>query len=128
MGLDYSTLVYLPNYDMFARPIVVTPNASQPGAPAYAARGIYHSDSVQVVLEDNSFLQDQQTTLDIREVEFNVIPLQGDTITIPNDGNVPPEGDFEVTNAWNNSGGETTLQLKRIMVAQVGPYIINAGR
>ena len=35
MGLDMSTLVYLPVMDMFARPVTFIPLKSQPGAPSY---------------------------------------------------------------------------------------------
>ena len=41
MAVNFSTLVYLPNFDMFARPVTIIPMASQPGLPAFTARGIY---------------------------------------------------------------------------------------
>ena len=31
MAVNFSTLVYLPNYDTFARAVTITPLASQPG-------------------------------------------------------------------------------------------------
>jgi hypothetical protein len=115
MGLDFSTLVYLPNFNMFARPIVFTPVASQPGAPAYTGRGIYHSDQISYAADDNSIISDQQTTLDILEVEFDVMPVQNDVLTIPPDGEVVTGiGDYLISDVRNNGGGETTLQLRRL--------------
>jgi hypothetical protein len=117
MGIDYSTLIYLPNFDMFARPIVITPAASQPGAAAYTNRGIYHSDTTQYLAENNTIISDQTTTLDIREEEFDVLPVRGDFVNIPKDGNVRARGDFEIVNVWHNGGGEITLQIRKLVGA-----------
>jgi hypothetical protein len=118
MGIDYSSLIYLPNYDMFARAITVTPTASQPGAPAYTARGILNTDEQTVQGEDGSLITDQRTLVDVRDVEFGVVPQQGDLVTIPADGGAMVTlGDFEIINAWKNGGGETTLQLRSITTA-----------
>jgi hypothetical protein len=115
MGLNYSALVYEPSFDLFARPITVNPLASQPGAPTYSARGIYHSDGVNVAMEDGSILSDQLTSLDILEAEFPVIPVQLDRIVIGQDGpqGMPALGEFEITSSWSNGGGETNLILRK---------------
>jgi hypothetical protein len=119
MAVDFSTLVYLPNFDMFARPITVTPLASQPGLPAYTARGIYDTRPIDVQAEDGSIISDQQTILDILEVEFAVIPEQLDRIHIPADPAAGRDlGDFEVTNSETNGGGETTLVIRKVVVAR----------
>jgi hypothetical protein len=115
MGLDYSTLIYGPTYDMFARPIVVTPLASQPNAASYQARGIYNHNRLNVVLEDGSTFVEQETILDIRTVEFAVPPIQNDEVSIPADGNVPAVGTFLITSAWDNGGGEINLHLRKLM-------------
>ena len=81
MAVDFSTLVYLPNFDMFARPITITPIASLPGAPAYPARGIFDTRAVDVQA-DGSIVSDQQTIFDIRDDEFGVIPEQFDQVYI----------------------------------------------
>jgi hypothetical protein len=117
MGLNYSTLVYLPSYELFARPVIIMPLASQPGMPSYGNRGIFDSGTMNVPLDDGSILSDQQTILDIRESEYGMLPVQGDLVDIPADAGVPAEGAFEIINAWRNGGGETTLQLRRIEVA-----------
>jgi hypothetical protein len=119
MGMDFSATVYSPNFDTWGRQAVFTPAVSQPGGGAYSpVHGvIWHSDQVQVVLEDNSFLQDQQTTIDILLVDFPIPPVQDDYVNIPADGAVPAEGDFQIINVWDNGGGEATLQLRKMMIA-----------
>jgi hypothetical protein len=42
-----------------------------------------------------------------------VLPEQGDLINIPADGEVPAEGDFEVTRVTRIDGGETTLSIRK---------------
>ena len=119
MAVNFSDLVYLPNFDMFARPITVTPLASQPGLPAYAARGIYDTRPIDVQAEDGSIISDQQTILDIREEEFGVLPEQLDRIHIPYDYNAGRDlGDFEVVNTETNGGGETTLVIRKIVTSR----------
>lgn len=120
MGLDFSTLVYLPNFDMFARPITVTPLASQPSFPAYGARGIYDTRPIDVQANDGSIFSDQQTILDVRDVEFGVVPEQLDQIHIPYDpaSNMPDLGTFEVTHTESNGGGETTLIIRKVMTSR----------
>jgi hypothetical protein len=113
MVLNFSTLVYLPAYDLYARDIVVTPRESQPGQPAYSARGIFHSGPVDVATEDGAIFSDQQTTLDIRAAEFAIPPIQNDLINIPADNGVPAAGDFQVLDVDDNSGGELTLSLRK---------------
>jgi hypothetical protein len=119
MAVNFSTLVYLPNYDMFARSITVTPLASQPGAPAYTNRGIYDTRPVDVSGMDGSIISDQQTILDVRDEEFVVVPAQLDRIVIPADADGGPAlGEFEVVDTEANGGGETTLVIRKIVTAQ----------
>jgi hypothetical protein len=117
MGIDFSTLVYLPGYDVFARDVSISPVVSQPTATAYTARGVYSTRELDVAAEDGSIVQDQQTILDVRDAEFGVVPMQGDHVTIPADGNNPALGDFEIINAVVDGGGETTLTLRKILSA-----------
>jgi hypothetical protein len=118
MAINFSTLVYGPNFDMWARPIVVGPIASQPGRPAYTARAIYHSDQLDVPMEDGSMFSDQKTYIDVRESEFAVIPAQNDLIDIPLDpvSGSPAEGSFAVTDVFRNGGGETSLILRKLKI------------
>lgn len=119
MAINFSTLVYLPNYDTFARSITVTPLASQPGVPPYIARGIFDTRPIDVQAEDGSIVSDQQTILDIREAEFTVLPVQLDRIHIPVDADAGPDlGEFEIMGTESNGGGETTLIIRKIVVAR----------
>jgi len=114
MAVDFSTLVYLPVFDFYSRAVVFTPIKSQPGAPAYSARGIYTTKAIDVVgLDGQSILSEQQTILDIREIEFTVLPEQGDLVNIPAEGNIPARGDFEIQDTDDNGGGEITLTLRK---------------
>jgi len=119
VAVNFSTLVYLPNYDTFARAVTITPLASQPGMPAYTARGIYDTRPIDVQALDGSIISDQQTILDIREAEFSVLPQQLDRVFIGSDADAGPAlGDFEVVDADSNGGGETTLVLRKIVTAK----------
>jgi hypothetical protein len=110
MGLNFSTMVYEPNYDMFARPVTFVP---QDGSASYGGRGIYNSGALNVMAEDGSIFADQGTILDIREVEFVVLPVQNDHVIIGPDSDVPAEGEFVITDTARNGGGETTLTLSK---------------
>jgi hypothetical protein len=114
MAVNFSTLVKLPCQDLFAVPITVTPIASRPGQPAYASRGIFNTGAIDVALTDGSIFSDQQTILDVRDIEYgDVPPAQGDLINIPFDCNGAPLGNFEVTDSSKDGGGQTTLTLRR---------------
>ena len=47
------------------------------------------------------------------------LPVQGDTVAIPYEpiSGLPDEGSFQVIKVTNNSGGEVTLQLRKIVSA-----------
>jgi hypothetical protein len=115
MALDCATLVYKPVFATFARPVTVTPLASQPGAPRYPARGIYDTERILIETLDGSLLSETRTILDILETEFSVLPLQDDHVSIPFHEGVRG-GEFIVSDrsAQGNAGGEITLRLKRI--------------
>jgi len=118
VGLDYSTSIYLPNYNLLARAIVVTPAVSQPSAAPYWTRGIYNTEKLDVAAEDGSILTDHRTYVDVLEAEFAVVPVQGDQVFIPADRGAMGElGNFEVIDAFHNGGGETTLQLRKLETA-----------
>jgi len=114
-GVNFSVLIYAPNFDMWAVPITVNPVASQPGGASYAARGIYDTRQQLIALDDESLINVQSTILDIRTAEFPVPPLQGDIITIPFNSSGEPLGDFSVIDNDNNGGGEITLTLRKVV-------------
>ena len=116
MGQDWSADVYDPCQSAFGRDVWINPLTSQPGSPAYLARGIYNHNRMNILLEDGSVFVEQETILDIRMVEFPVLPVQNDEVTIPadpmtTDMNAP--GDFTVTSVWENGGGELSLHLRK---------------
>jgi hypothetical protein len=118
VGIDFSTLVYMPNFDIWGRTVIFTPLVSQPNAAPYENRAIYDTDEVDVPADDGSVLTSHKTTLDIREAEFGILPTQGDRVFIPADvGAMEEVGNFEIINVWQNGGGETTLLLRKIETA-----------
>jgi hypothetical protein len=114
MAINPSVDVYLPVYDQWARPIVVFPVKSKPGMPPYNARGIYSTDTTNFMAEDGSIASDQKSICDVREAEFEVIPIQFDRVAIPASAAGPGLGEFLVKDASNNGGGETTLTLVKM--------------
>ena len=118
MSVNFSTMAKLPCQDMFSVPITVTPLASQPGAPAYPARGIFNTGDTNVTMEDGSIFSDQRTILDIRDAEYTVVPMQGDRVTIPFDCNGAPLGEFEITDTDQDGGGQTTCALRKYEAAK----------
>jgi len=128
MALNFSTLVLLPNFDLYARPIVINPLGSQPGQPPYSdraddpglpTRGILNTVSLDVMGLDGMILSDQRTELDVREIEFAVVPNQLDVITIPADNDIPDEGDWEVMSSSRDGEGCTTLIIRKVEPASL---------
>jgi hypothetical protein len=109
-------MVYMPCQDIYGRPV----NFSSTLGNSFngIGRGIYDSRHLNVLLEDGSIMSDQDTILDIRASEFGgVPPVQGDIIDIPVDqvSGLPAIGTFEITDVYNNGGGEITLSLKKLV-------------
>ena len=126
MPLNYSTLVYLPVYTQFARPVEFSPIVSQPTSAVYNNRGIFDTDELDIVAMDGSIVSDQRTVLYIREAEFSVLPQQGDLVSIPEVEGIEAEGIFEITDSDTNGGGETKLSLRKWvdpMPAPIGDYL-----
>ena len=113
MPINMSTSVYLVCQDTFSVPCTFHPVFSQPDGASYEARGIFDTRQLEMMMEDGSVFNDQQSIFDIREAEFAVLPQQKDRVTIPFDGNGAPLGEFEVVETSTNGGGETTLVLRK---------------
>ena len=115
MAINFSVTNYLPCMDMFARSVMITPIASQPGAATpYYARGIFDTRGTVIQTDAGmAVLSDQETILDIRDAEFAVVPAQGDLIDIPAESGIPAAGTYVVTDAASNGGGETTLTIQK---------------
>jgi hypothetical protein len=112
MAVNWSTLAYLPVYDVMAVPATFIPLASQPGIAPYDKRGIFDTDTIDVVAQDGSIYSDHRTHFYILESEFPVGPLQNDRVLIPFDCNGKPLGEFEIIDVNTNGGGETELTLR----------------
>ena len=77
MAIDFSALVYEPNFDVFARPVTVIALSSRGSGVSYVARGIYDTRSTMIQTEAGlAVLSDQETILDIRsrDPEFSGNP------------------------------------------------------
>ena len=124
MAIDFSTVVYLHCFDTFARDITVYPVMSQPAAGSYFARGILDTRGTAIQTDAGMVvMSDQETILDIRENEFGVVPVQGDQVDIPAEGNIPAAGMFEITDAAWNGGGEITLTIRKYGAPSI-PFVI----
>jgi hypothetical protein len=118
MAIDFTNKIYLLAQNTYSVDCTFNPLKSQPGMSAYASRGIYDTRPMDVMGEDGSIISEQQTIFDIREAEYAVLPIQGDRVNIPFDCNGAALGDFEIMDADTNGGGETTLVIRKIMVAK----------
>lgn len=110
MAINYSRQVYLPIFNVLARPATFGGGASPTNG-----RGIYNTEPIDVLAEEGSIFSDTRTIFDIREEEFTVLPVQGDPVTIPEYLDIPAVGEFEVIEVKSNGGGVTTLSLRRIV-------------
>jgi hypothetical protein len=75
MAVNFPQLVYGPCYATFARPIVITPIASQPGVPPYPAREIFDTDRITLESLDGAIFSKTRTVLDILELEYDRISI-----------------------------------------------------
>lgn len=66
---------------VFGAPISFTPTASQPGVPAFPARGVYAVKQV-TIRQDETIFTDQQPTLGIKLADYPVPPKQGDRFVL----------------------------------------------
>jgi hypothetical protein len=115
MAVNWSTMVYDICQNVFGRP--VTFNSTLGNSFTGTNRGMYSSQEQSVIIEDGSILTDQKTILDIRSIEYGTLPVQGDTVSIPEDPVSLTEaaGDFEILDVSHNGGGEVTLELRKIV-------------
>ena len=112
--IDFDATVLSAAMDAFARPFTVTPLKSQPGLPAYAARGVWTSKPVDVPLEDGNIMSSQVHTLGVRLSEFQVPIAPGDIVDIPISGTAPALGSFAVEDTDDDGQGGSVLTLKSL--------------
>lgn len=124
MSTDFSQLVLGPCMDAFGKPVVVTPLASQPGAPPYPNRGVWQTDNISVVTEGEGQFSTRVLKFGIKMDEYAVPPQQGDVLTfklsdLPTGYRVDwlnrstGSVDFIVDNDQPDFQGGSTMILKR---------------
>jgi hypothetical protein len=98
-------LVLAPAMAAFAQSITLTPTVSQPGAPAYAARGVFDFKAVEIPLDDGTFHSTNQPTLGIRLADYAVAPKQGDLLSMP-------QGNYQIADVVPDGQGGADLLLR----------------
>ena len=78
--IDFDATVLAASMTAFARPVTVTPVVSIPGAPAYAAQGVYRLKDAQIQLADGAWQSTNEPHLGIRLADFVVPPKQNDLV------------------------------------------------
>jgi len=111
---NFTDQVHMNTFAAFARPVTVTPTVSQPGQPAYSARGYFGTRELDVLTETGGVFSDSQSYLDIIMVEYPVLPRQGDTIDIPDHQDIPG-GNFLVLDlaGVGDGSGLISVQLRK---------------
>jgi hypothetical protein len=104
--IDFDALVLSKCEDIFSIAVRFTFAATKPEAAPYETRGIFSSGPYDVALQDETIFSDQQTSLGIREWDFDVVPSRGDLVEIidvrhPAYGNKYWIGDSD----WDGQGG-----------------------
>jgi len=120
MAVSFSTLLYAHVFDMFARPVVITPLVSEPLVPPYGdMRAVFNSGPLTITNDDGvviSVISDQETIVDIISAEFaaagHAIPVQGDLIHFNGDTDIDG-GDYEIIDRSSNAGGQITFGVRR---------------
>lgn len=115
--IDVGALCLGPSMATFARPITVTPVASDPGAPAYVgAEGIWDSRPVDIETEAGGLLSGQTHTLGIQAAAFVArgfpVPAQFDLVEIDAYMSLPRIGVCEISDVDDDGQGGLTLTLK----------------
>ena len=103
--IDFDALVLAPLQNLFGKPIIVTPIASQPGVAPYVARGDLRIQNVDMPLEDG-IMSTQVITMGVRKADFAVFVAPGDTILA---GGKP----YLIDDTDDDAQGHSILTLKR---------------
>jgi hypothetical protein len=106
--------VYAPNFNVWARPITVSPLVSQPGAPAFSNRGYFDEKQLDVLGEAGTIFSDAQMYLHILEAEFPTMLKQGDQIDMPAHQGVKGASFIVLDLTPGNAGGLVILTLRFI--------------
>lgn len=127
MGVDFSSLVLAPAMATFAKPVTVTPNASQPNAAPYTARGIWTVQNTSIIGESGNVFSTVNLKLGIRIADYPAaIPAQNDWISSAASdlplgywqGQIDPTSviDFLIDNVTPDGQGGIVLDVKRVVL------------
>ncbi|MCJ2021068.1 hypothetical protein MKK84_27210 [Methylobacterium sp. E-065] len=111
--IDFAALALGPGIATFGRPVTVTPLASRPAKPPFAASGVWSVRNVDVPLGPNESLNTTTITLGIRLADWPVRPVQGMEILVPAAGSYPDEGKLWIDDVDPDGQGGATLTLKK---------------
>lgn len=109
--IDFDALVLGPCLTVFARPIYVTPQKSQPGQPSYWARGDYRVENVDVPTHEG-VLSETTLTLRVRVAEFLIPAGPQDQVYVPAQGAQPAAGPFWIDDTDDDAEGHSVWALK----------------
>lgn len=112
--IDFDALVLGPAMAIFARPVTVFPNVSQPGQPSYEGRGIWSRRQADMQLDDGSILGTDELTIGIRIGEYPIVPKPGDHFDIPAHLSLPRVGLCEMVDDGEDGQGGYAIVLKII--------------
>lgn len=105
MAVDFDKTVLASCMDAFAITVTIDPIASQPGEPAYSARGVFDRPYEQVITAEGHSQTSTQPVLGIRLSEFAVPPAKKDKVTV--DGVI-----YQVFDIHPDGQGGADLMLK----------------
>jgi hypothetical protein len=111
--IDLAALALGPGIAAFGRPVTVTPPASKPPKPAFAATGVWTKRNVNVELGQGESLNTVTITLGIRLSDWGVEPVQGMAVRVPAAGFYPDEGTLWIDDIDPDGQGGATLTLKK---------------
>ena len=111
--IDFAALALSPGINAFARPVMIRPVRSQPGQPAYPARGVWSSRPVEIQTEEARILNTRLITLGIMLSEFPVAPKTRDHVDVPAAGFYPAEGRHWIEDIDLDGQGGASLTLKK---------------
>lgn len=126
MGVDFSKLVLAPAMATFAKPVTVTPTASQPNAASYPARGIWTVQNTTIMGESGNVFSTVNLKFGIRFADYPAtLPAQGDVITTTAanlplgywQGQIDPNAgiDFVIDDVTPDGQGGAVIGVRRVV-------------
>lgn len=91
MSIDFSALVLTPCMNILGVAMTVTPLVSQPGAPAFPARGVFEQKDTDMIMAADAIMSQSTRTIGVKLNDvypttllpmFPIWPVTGDIVTI----------------------------------------------